>query len=98
MSVSADDPGTGSQAWWTSNTLRGNIGTVLLVLGFVAPKVVAYLTLHGLTPEAIGGLVAVVVALVSSVYDIIKRFKAPNRAPITPAVTPAAVAKIQASE
>lgn len=96
MFDNVSEPGT--RAWWDSATLTGNVSTALMVLGFVAPKVVSYLNVHGLTAEAIGGLVAVVVALVSNVYDIVKRFKTPNRQPITPAVTPAEVKKIQDSE
>lgn len=95
--MSGEYPGT-TQAWWTSKTLTYNITAGLTVLAFVAPKVFEYMQVHGFTAEAIGGTVAVVAALVSNIYDVIRRIKSPNQTPITPAVTPAEVAKIQATE
>lgn len=93
------DPQPGiTTPWWQSKTLTFNIGAFIAILGFVAPKVVQYLQDHGFTAEAIGGTVAVVAALVSNVYDVIKRIKSPNRTPITPAVSPAAVTAIRDTE
>ena len=84
--------------WWQSKTLTFNITAALAVLGFIAPKVLRYLQDHGFTAEAIGGTVAVVAALVSNIYDVIKRIKSPNRTPITPAVSPSAVQTIRDTE